>query len=207
MNRLMARKIRFLASFLVAMGLVLAYVLPGLAYNEANVKHIRMVRLSPIVCGEDTAIRLAADLTDKNGNPVVGATVNFTLKKGQAGDSIAPASDVSDSEGRARTNLRLSDLTGNRIVVASVPGDGKGQITINAKKGDPGCTKKGAGEGAVEGVTGAPVTLPPTTTSIDQAPAAAAQVLPVLGILVTVAAASALVTLALRRSSRRVPRA
>jgi hypothetical protein len=137
--------VRTVASLLFAAALVLASVLPALAYNEENVKHIRLHRLDAIQCG--SPIRIVADLTDKKGAAVAGATVNFSLKKGQPGDVLAPTTNASDTEGRARTTLTMSSFQGTRIVVASVPGDGKAQITIQAKKGDPGCTQKGNGGG------------------------------------------------------------
>jgi hypothetical protein len=180
----------------------------GLAYGEVNVFHIRIERLDTIQCVTPVALR--AHLTDKSGAAVAGATVNWTLKKGQPEDVLSPTTSASDASGDADTELQFSNFQGPRIVVASVTGaqgSGKDQITIVAKKGDTGCTQQPGGEGGVEGATGAPVTLPPTTTVQDELiPAAAGQVLPVVGILTGVALLSLLTTMAWRkRASRRLP--
>jgi hypothetical protein len=205
MSAMRSPRFRFVAAFLFAAGLVLATVLPGLTYNEENVKHVRVERLSPIEC--KSTVRLRAHLTDKDGGVVVGAEVNWTLKKGQSGDALVPVSPLSDGNGDHYADLQLSEFSGNRIVVATVAGTkAKGQITINAKKSD-GCEKQGKGEGAVEGATGTPfITLPPTTTTPEFTPAAAGQVLPVVGILSVIGIMSLLATMAWRkRSTRRLP--
>jgi hypothetical protein len=130
---------RRLASLLFAAALVLGVAAPAFGYNEENVQHIRLSRLDPVQCSYP--IRIVADLVDKRGDAVEGATVNFTLRHGQPGDVLDPTTDVSDSEGRARTTLDLSCVKGMRQVRASVPGDGRAVITIVCGK-KQGCTIK-----------------------------------------------------------------
>ena len=129
--------VRRLASLLFAALLVLVVAAPAFGYNEENVQHIRLSRLDAVQCS--TPIRIVADLVDKRGDAVAGATVNFTLRHGRPGDVLDPTTDVSDSEGRARTTLDLSCAKGTRQVRASVPGDGKALITIICGKRQ-GCT-------------------------------------------------------------------
>jgi hypothetical protein len=135
--------VRRLASVLMGALLVLVVAGPAFGYNEENVKHIRITRLDPLVCA--TPIRLVADLTDKAGNAVPGATVVWSFKKSETGDSLNPTTTSSDSEGRARTVLTLACKKGVRQILAHVPGDGSDRITIVCKS-DTSCTKKDEGE-------------------------------------------------------------
>jgi hypothetical protein len=197
MSTLMRPTTRLLASVIVAATLVLASLVPALAYNEENVKHIQLSS-SEIRC--DEPITITAHLVDKEGEDVEGASVIFTLKKGETGDTLTQLDAFSDTDGNAKAELQLNGTTGNRIVQVSVPNDGHAQIVINAKKDDRGCAKPkgGGGQGGVGGVVGFP-TLPPTSTGIDAAPALVADVLPIAGILTLTALGALVVAFGLRR--------
>jgi hypothetical protein len=204
MSTLMRPTTRLLASVIVAATLVLASLVPALAYNEENVKHIQLSS-SEIRC--DEPITITAHLVDKEGEDVAGASVIFTLKKGETGDTLTQLDAFSDTDGNAKAELQLNGTTGNRIVQVSVPNDGHAQIVINAKKDDRGCTKPkggggggGGGQGGVGGVVGFP-TLPPTSTStsIENASAVVAQVVPVVGILTLTGLGALVVAFRLRR--------
>ena len=125
-------KVRSLFAFAFAVGAVLGSISPAAAYNEENVKHIRMQRLDDIGC--DSPIRLNAALTDSAGNPVPGAEVRFSYKKSFAGDTIGPTTVFSDTAGNAETAIRLSCVLGARIIRASVPGDGSAQIVVTCNQ-------------------------------------------------------------------------
>lgn len=127
----MSPKHRKIASLVAACMLMLLAASPAFAYNEENVKHTRVSRLDPVQCA--TPIRLVADLTDKRGNAVSGAEVQWSFHKSEPGDTLNPTTTFADAEGRARTTLTLACETGTRIIRAHVPGDGTGQITISCK--------------------------------------------------------------------------
>jgi hypothetical protein len=121
---------RVRALLVVALGLGAFFVSAShtAAYNEENVKHIRMQRLDAVGC--QAPIRLAATLTDSSGDPVAGAEVKFGFRKSAAGDTIGPTTASSDSAGRAGTVIDLSCVIGSRIIRASVTGDGAAQIVV-----------------------------------------------------------------------------
>ena len=127
----MSPKHRHIASLLAACMLLLLAASPAFGYNEEIVKHTRVSRLDPVQCA--TPIRLVADLTDKHGNAVSGAEVNWSFHKTEPGDTLNSTTTFADAEGRARTTLTLACETGTRIIRAHVPGDGTGQITISCK--------------------------------------------------------------------------
>jgi hypothetical protein len=135
----MSARSRRIASLLMAGMLALLVASPAFGYNEENVKHIRVSRLDAIKCA--TPIRLVADLTDRDGAAVPGATVEWSFQKSQPGDSLNPTVSSSDIEGRARTTLTLACKKGTRIIRAHVPGDGTGKITIRCKS-DTNCAKE-----------------------------------------------------------------
>jgi hypothetical protein len=151
---MLSRPIRAATSVLLGALLVLASILPAFAYNEENVVHVRLVALDATHCGAPP-IRLRATLTDRFGNPVAGAQVNFTLKMGVSGDVVAPASDVSNAMGQAFSSIQMTSQRGVRQVLASVapPGKAKDQLTFSAAA-HPGCFGRPGGGGIV---------LPPTT--------------------------------------------
>ena len=146
-----------------SIGTILLSASPAAAYNEENVKNVRMQRLDAVSC--TAPIRITATLTDSSGGPVAGAEVHFSYKKSASGDSIAPAITSSDAAGVAETTIDLTCEIGSRIIRASVPGDGSAQLVVTCNP-NTGCTIKPQGE--VLGITGAPDT---GTELIDTAPA------------------------------------
>lgn len=71
---------------------------------------------------------LVAQIVDQNGNPVSGATVNFTVTAG--GGSVSPASVTTGSNGTASTSLTLGPNAGRDSVQAAATG--VGSLTFNA---------------------------------------------------------------------------
>jgi hypothetical protein len=133
------RRIRWRLVMAFSLGAVLLSAAPAGAYNEENVKHIRMSRLDPIACA--VPIRIVADLRDRSGNPVAGAEVNFSYKRSAPGDTIAPTTVFSDARGLAQTTIQLTCRIGSRIIRASVPGDGSAQLVVTCSP-RIGCTIK-----------------------------------------------------------------
>lgn len=188
-------------SALLATLLLLMAAGPAFGYNEENVKHIRITRLDPVDCG--TPIRLVADLRDKRGSAVPGATVNWSFKKQEAGDSLAPTTTASDAEGRARTEVTLSCEKGNRIVRAAVPGDGAAIITIQFnpnKAAAVAAPPRQAGNGSAGGGTQPEPAAQPDASSATLADAAAPLTGIVLATLVLIIAVGLLARLATRRT-------
>ncbi len=125
---------RRLGGILIVGLLLLIVATPVFGYNEENVDHIRLRRLDPVRCG--ASIRIVAYLTDEDVLPVRGATVNFSLLSAKKGDALQPKQTASDARGRALTTLSLSCKAGNRVVKASVPGDGSARLTVSFKARD-----------------------------------------------------------------------
>jgi len=155
------RTFRSLLGATLAIGAILLAAMPAAAYNEENVKHIRMQRLDAVSC--TTPIRIAATLTDSAGAPVPGAEVRFSYKKSAAGDFIAPTTATSDAAGVAQTTLDLTCAIGSRIIRASVPGDGSAQLVVTCSPRN-GCTVKP--QGGVLGIVGLPDTEAPASTTL-----------------------------------------
>jgi hypothetical protein len=119
---------RFGAITVLAIVGLMTLALPAIAYNEENVKHVRMHRLDPISC--TSPIRVVAVLTDRRGAPVPDAVVNFQFKKSFPGDSFAPSAGSTADDGTVQTVVELGCVVGARIIRATVPGDGAGQLVI-----------------------------------------------------------------------------
>jgi len=152
------RRARSLLIVALSVGAILLRASPAAAYNEVNVKHIRMQRLDAVSC--TAPIRITATLTDSSANPVPGAEVRFSYKKSAPGDSIAPTTTFSNAAGLAETTIDLSCVIGSRIIRASVPGDGSAQLVVTCSPRN-GCTVKP--QGGVLGIVG----LPNTDTGVD----------------------------------------
>jgi hypothetical protein len=155
-----ARRIGSLLVVTLTVGATLLTASSAAAYNEENVKQIRMERLDAVSC--TAPIRILAALTDSSGNAVPGAQVQFTYKKSAAGDSLAPTTVFSDAAGHAQTTIQLSCTIGSRIIRASVPGDGSAQLVVTCSPRN-GCT--GHPQGGVLGIVG----LPESDTGVDGA--------------------------------------
>ncbi len=123
------RSLPFLATFLAIFMLLLA-VAPAAAYNHANDYHLRLSRLDSLRCG--TPIGIQAQLTDKRGHAVRGATVHFAIVEGRRGDALAPANVVTNADGEAITFVRLvcTNDTHRAEVVATGPSGAKARITL-----------------------------------------------------------------------------
>jgi hypothetical protein len=134
----MMKRLRVLLSSAMAIGLVVAVTAPVLAYHDPNVRDLRLRRLDPIQCG--SPITLEATVWRRGGGTVSGVTVNWELLTGQRnaivapGDSIAPATSVSDANGRAYAELTLDCVPGKRLVEAEHPGDARDRITIECNR-------------------------------------------------------------------------
>jgi hypothetical protein len=146
----------------VAMAVAMSLLAVGgaAAYNEENVKNIQMERLDAVGCSG--GIHVVAVLTDGAGAPVDGAQVVFSFEASASGDTIGPTTTASDPTGTAETVVHLSCIGGERIVRASVPGDGSAQIVITCGA-DQGCSAVASASSAPETAAG-PVTpdVPPT---------------------------------------------
>jgi hypothetical protein len=154
-----ARRMRSLMVVALAVGATLLTTSSATAYNEENVKQIRMERLDAVNC--TAPIRILADLTDRSGAAVPGAQVQFAYKKSAAGDSLAPVAVLSNTAGHAETTIQLTCTIGSRIIRASVPGDGSAQLVVTCGPRN-GCT--GKPQGGVLGIVG----LPASDTEVDR---------------------------------------
>jgi protocatechuate 3,4-dioxygenase beta subunit len=63
---------------------------------------------------------ITAKVVDKNGNPVSGAAVDFTVS--DSGASISPSSATTDQNGIAKTTLKAGDISGITITVNATIG-------------------------------------------------------------------------------------
>ncbi|HKW10691.1 MAG TPA: Ig-like domain-containing protein, partial [Gemmatimonadaceae bacterium] len=66
------------------------------------------------------SVKFTVQAVDANGNPVIGATINFATAAGQG--SISPASSTTDANGSAGTTMTLGQLAGTYTFTASVSG-------------------------------------------------------------------------------------
>jgi YVTN family beta-propeller protein len=71
-----------------------------------------------IAAGQTTPVPLRAVVRDAHGNPVSGATVNWTVVAGQA--TLAAATSPTNSQGEAANTLTPGTSTGDIVVRASV---------------------------------------------------------------------------------------
>jgi len=123
----MIRRSSPLLRLLLALVVLLLAVAPVSAYTHANVYHLRLTRLDPLACG--TPIHLQALLT-QHGTPVADVTVYFTIAKG-AGDTVIPASDVTDGHGIASTFVTIAcGSQPPHQVLASVANNASARITL-----------------------------------------------------------------------------
>jgi PKD repeat protein len=85
-----------------------------------------------IVSGNEQQARVSSPLdsalvvkvSDSQGRPVAGVTVDFVLLEDNGGGSVAPPSGVTDAEGLARTEITLGPLVGSLSGQAQVQQDG-----------------------------------------------------------------------------------
>ncbi len=81
--------------------------------------------------GSSFATPLSALVTDVNGNPSVGVTVNFTAPATGASATITPATAITGANGVATATAKANGTNGNYTVVASVSGfSGTAQFTL-----------------------------------------------------------------------------
>jgi YVTN family beta-propeller protein len=71
-----------------------------------------------IAAGQTTPVTMRAVVRDAHGNPVSGATVNWTVAAGQA--TLAAATSLTSSQGEAANTLTPGTSTGDIVVRASV---------------------------------------------------------------------------------------
>jgi hypothetical protein len=123
------RSLPFLATF-AALVLLFVAVAPAAAYTHVNRYHLRLSRVSTLQCG--TPIKIQALLTDKQGSPVVGKTINFFLFDGKPGDTLAPKNAVTNEQGKAFTfvTLKCQNHTRQVEILAEGPKGAKALITL-----------------------------------------------------------------------------
>ena len=123
------RSLPVLATVL-AFVLLLVAAVPAFAYNNENPYHLRLSRLDPLQCG--TRIGIQAKLTDRDGHPVSGAAIHFTIDEGRRGDKLAPARVVTNARGKAVTFVILACTNGTHFteILARGPRGAKARITL-----------------------------------------------------------------------------
>lgn len=112
---------------LLALALALFGAVPASAYGPVNKYDLRLTLLDPLACGK--SMQLQALLT-QHGTPVADVTVYFTIAKG-AGDTVVPASDVTDGDGIAITFVTIAcGSQPPHQVLASVANNASARITL-----------------------------------------------------------------------------
>ena len=126
---MLRRSLPFLATVLAFVVLLVAAV-PASAYDNENPYHLRLSRLDPLQCG--TRIGIQAKLTDRDGHPVSGAAIHFTIDQGRRGDKLAPARVVTNARGKAVTFVILACTNGTHFteILARGPNGAKARITL-----------------------------------------------------------------------------
>ena len=75
--------------------------------------------------GEPLAAPVVVEVTNDGGEPVEGATVEFTLTSAGEGAGITPATTRTNADGRAEAHVLLGDKVGVQTGEARVAGDGE----------------------------------------------------------------------------------
>lgn len=93
---------------------------------------------------------MTATVLDAQGASISDIEVSFSfVQKGDNGDSLAPASDTTNTQGKAKVGLSLVHVPGVRIVQAqAVNTDAQGSLTLNCKFGLPPTTADAAATGS-----------------------------------------------------------
>ena len=108
---------------------------------------------------------LTAKVLDKHGNPVVGATVQWTVAVGSG--SVSPTSVASDAAGLAKTRLTLGTQPGSNTVTATVAGVPPLVFAATAVAGAPATLVMVSGDAQTASV-GAYLADPLTVRVLDQ---------------------------------------
>ena len=120
---------RLLVLLMLPLGLV-ALVSVYLHYQRAGTAALQqdqqLLRLVPLLV--DSVVVAAVD---RYGNPVPGATVDWTAVDG----SVSPAQSVADARGYARTSWTHATFGGPQYLLAGVPGGTP--VTITGRYGNP----------------------------------------------------------------------
>jgi PKD repeat protein len=74
--------------------------------------------------GAPLAAPVVVEVTDANGDPVAGVTVEFTLTSAGEGAGITPSTALTNAEGRAEAHVQLGDKVGVQTGEARVAGGG-----------------------------------------------------------------------------------
>lgn len=107
------------------------------------------VRADSIIIGTSSAVvtdTIGAELPDlvrlslhqRDGNPVIGARVDFVVAQG--GGSITPSFVQSDSSGNVSAVWQLGTTVGPQKLVASVSGGGQALLRVSGPGSEPGST-------------------------------------------------------------------
>ena len=75
--------------------------------------------------GEPLTAPVVVEVTDNDGAPVEGATVQFALTVAGEGGEITPSTARTDADGRAQAVVTLGDMVGVQTGEATVAGDGE----------------------------------------------------------------------------------
>lgn len=131
------KHLRLPLSAVLALLTLFAVAMPVLGYNDPNVRDLRIRRLDPIQCGQP--ITLEATVWRRGGGTVSGIEVNwsFVAKNNNVivpGDTLVPATSVSDANGKATTELTLVCVEARRLVQGEHPSDAADRITIECNR-------------------------------------------------------------------------
>jgi PKD repeat protein len=75
---------------------------------------------------------VVVEVTSAGGDPVPGATVEFALTSAGDGGEIAPATSLTNADGRAQAHVLLGDKIGLQTGEARVPGGSRPSTTFSA---------------------------------------------------------------------------
>ena len=109
---------RILAALVIASGIVGCDDDPNEPKGDPTIAIVSGSAQTGGIVGQALGQQLVAKVTNANGTPAVGVTVNWTVAAG--GGSVSPASSVTDASGHARTTLTLGPGAGNHTVKAAL---------------------------------------------------------------------------------------
>ncbi|MGH2477319.1 MAG: Ig-like domain-containing protein [Candidatus Limnocylindrales bacterium] len=147
--------------------LMLIVAAPASAYNNANAFHVRLSQPQHVGCSE--AAPLTATVTTNQGDPVPGITVAFSKHQGEAGDTLAPSTDVTDVNGDAESTYTIpcGAKSDARVIKACEP-SGACATTVLVCRQEDGCTgDEAAAFGPIDGSAASAVAARGSTDEDD----------------------------------------
>lgn len=112
-----ARLLGLLAGVVLAAAVVVA---PALGYIGQAPVQIGLTGPSGIVSCADDATITATVVDTGTGSPVAEQVVTWDLSDGSDGDALSATSSVTDAQGQATVRLSFGDVSGTRVVSATV---------------------------------------------------------------------------------------